>query len=176
MSKFWSLVCYFLDIKRRLFITFHLQTDNQIEQQNSTIETYLQAFVNFEQNNQAWLPLIAKFTYNNAKNISNGHTPFELNCGYYLCVLFDKDTNLRYQSKSTDEISAKLEDLMTVCQKNLYHTQKLQKQACNKNVQPKSYILSDKIWLNSKYTQIKQNRKLEAKFFGLLLVPYLVRK
>ena len=28
-SKFWSSLCYFLDIKRRLSTTFHLQTDGQ---------------------------------------------------------------------------------------------------------------------------------------------------
>ena len=49
-SKFWSLLCYFLSIKRRLSTIFHPQTDWQIERQNSTIEAYLQAFVNFEQN------------------------------------------------------------------------------------------------------------------------------
>ena len=30
-SKFWSSLCYFFDIKRRLSTTFHLQTDGQIE-------------------------------------------------------------------------------------------------------------------------------------------------
>ena len=48
--KFWSSLCYFLGIKRRLSIAFHPQTDSQIERQNSTIEAYLWAFVNFKQN------------------------------------------------------------------------------------------------------------------------------
>ena len=30
--KFWSLLCYFLGIKRRISTTFHPQTDGQIEQ------------------------------------------------------------------------------------------------------------------------------------------------
>ena len=47
-SKFWSLLCYFLNIKRRLSIAFHPQTDCQTKQQNSSMEAYLQAFVNFE--------------------------------------------------------------------------------------------------------------------------------
>ena len=47
-SKFWSLLCYFLGIKRRLSTTFYLQTDDQIERQNSIIEAYFWAFVNFE--------------------------------------------------------------------------------------------------------------------------------
>ena len=49
-SKFWSLLCYFFGIKRRLFTTFHPQTNGQTERQNSIIEAYLRAFVNFEQN------------------------------------------------------------------------------------------------------------------------------
>ncbi len=48
-SKFWSSLCYFLDIKRKLFTVFHSQTDGQTKRQNSTIEAYLRAFVNWEQ-------------------------------------------------------------------------------------------------------------------------------
>ena len=47
-SKFWSSLCYFLGIKWRLSTTFHPQTDGQTEWQNSTMEAYLRAFVNFE--------------------------------------------------------------------------------------------------------------------------------
>ena len=47
-SKFWSSLCYLLGIKKRLSTAFHPQTDRQTEWQNSTIEAYLQAFVNFE--------------------------------------------------------------------------------------------------------------------------------
>ena len=47
-SKFWLSLCYFLDIKRRFFITFYPQTDSQTKRQNSTIEAYLRAFVKFE--------------------------------------------------------------------------------------------------------------------------------
>ena len=47
-SKFWSLLCYFLGIKRRLTTAFHLQTDNQIEKQNNTMKAYLRAFINWE--------------------------------------------------------------------------------------------------------------------------------
>ena len=46
-SKFWSSLCYFLDIKRRLSITFYPQTNGQTESRNSTIEAYLRAFINF---------------------------------------------------------------------------------------------------------------------------------
>ena len=140
------------------------------------MEAYLQAFVNFKQNNWARLLPIAEFAYNNAKNASTGHTPFELNCGYYPCVSFEKDTNPRSRLKTADKLLAELRELINVCQKNLYHAQEFQKQAHNKGIKPKSYAPGDKVWLNSKYIKTKQNRKLEAKFFGLFQVLYPVGK
>ena len=80
--KFWSSLCYFLDIKQKLSTAFHPQTDGQTERQNSTIEAYLKAFINNKQNDWARLLPIAEFAYNNVKNTSTGHTPFKLNCGY----------------------------------------------------------------------------------------------
>ena len=92
-SKFWSSLCYFLDIKWRLSTAFHPQTDGQTKRKNSTMEAYLRAFVNFEQNDWARLLSMAEFAYNNAKNASTGHTPFELNCGYYPRMLYKKDVD-----------------------------------------------------------------------------------
>ena len=124
-SKFWSSLCYFLGIKRRLSTAFHPQTDGQTERQNSTIEAYLQAFVNFEQNDWARLLPMAEFAYNNAKNASTSHTPFKFNCGYHLCVFFEEDTDPHFRSKTADELLAKLRELMTVCRENLHHAQEL---------------------------------------------------
>ena len=120
-SKFWSSLCYFLGIKRRLFTAFHPQTDGRTEQQNSMIEAYLRAFVNWEQNDWARLLPMAEFAYNNSKNASTGHTPFELNYGYHLRVSYEEEFDLRSQSKSADELAEKLRELMIVCCENLYH-------------------------------------------------------
>ncbi len=46
ISKVWSLLYYFLGIKKKLSTAFHLQTDGQIKRQNSTMEAYLKAFIN----------------------------------------------------------------------------------------------------------------------------------
>ena len=48
ISKFWSLLCYFFGIKQRLSTTFYPKTDGQTKRQNSTIEAYLQVFVNYK--------------------------------------------------------------------------------------------------------------------------------
>lgn len=49
--KFWLLLCHFLGIKQKLSTAFYLQTDGQTQRQNNIIEAYLQAFVNYKQNN-----------------------------------------------------------------------------------------------------------------------------
>ena len=65
---------------------------------------------------------------------------------------------------------------MIACHKNLYHSQKFQKRAYNKEIKPRSYASSNKVWLNSKYIKTKRNQKLEAKFFESFQVLCLVGK
>ena len=176
ISKFWSLLCYFFDIKRRFSTAFHPQTDGQTKQQNSTMEAYPRTFVNFEQNDRARLFLIAEFAYNNAKNASTGHTPFELNCGYHPRMLYEEKVDSRSKFKSANKLSTKLRELIIVGRENLHYAQEFQKRAHDKNVKPRSYAPGDKVWLNSKYIKTKHNRKLEAKFFGPFRVLHPVGK
>ena len=91
-------------------------------------------------------------------------------------MLYEEDIDPRSKSKSADELSAELQELMTVCQENLHHAQELQKRAHDKGVKPKSYAPGDKVWLNSKYLKTKQNQKLKAKFFGPFRVLHPVGK
>ena len=88
---------------------------------------------------------MAKFVYNNAKNASIGYTLFELNCGYHPWMLYKEKVNSRSMSKSADELSAELRELIIVYWENLYHAQKLQKRAHNKGVKPRSYVPNDKV-------------------------------
>lgn len=68
---------------------------------------------------------MAKFAYNNAKNTSTSHRPFELNCGYHSHVSYKENINPHSKSKVADELSIELWELMTISKKNLYHTEKL---------------------------------------------------
>ena len=104
-SKFWSLLCYFLGVKRRLSTAFYPQIDGQTERQNSTMEAYLRAFVNFEQNDWARLLPMAEFAYNNAKNASTGHTLFEWNYSFYPRMSYKEVDNPRSQSRCGQVIS-----------------------------------------------------------------------
>ena len=124
-SKFRSLLCYFLGVKQKLLTTLHPQTDGQTKRQNSTMEAYLQVFINFKQNDWGKLLPMAEFACNNTKNASTGHTPFELNCDYHPRISYEKDVDPRSQSESTDKLSMELRKLIIVCQENFHHAQEI---------------------------------------------------
>ena len=120
--KFWSSLCYFLGIKQKLSIAFHLQIDGQTERQNSKIEAYFRAFVNFKQNNWARLLPMAEFVYNNAKNVSIGYILFKLNCRYHPRISFKKDVDFRSKWMSASELLSELQKLMSIYCENLFHS------------------------------------------------------
>lgn len=67
---------------------FYPQKNGQTKRQNNTIEAYLQAFVNWEQNNWIKFLPIVKFVYNNVKNASIGHNFLKFNYRFYPYIFF----------------------------------------------------------------------------------------
>ncbi len=175
-SKFWSSLCYFLGIKKKLATAFHPQINGQTKKLNSMMEAYLRAFVNWEQNDWARLLPIAEFAYNNVKNASTGHNPFEVNCSYHPRASFKEDVDPRSRSHSANELAKELRELMEVCCQDLLHAQELLKKAHNKGVKSRSNAPSEKVWLNSKYIKTKRNKKLESKFFWPFRVLHIIGK
>ncbi len=116
-----------------------------MERQNSTIEAYLRAFINWEQDDWARLLPIAEFAYNNTKNVSIGHTPFEFNYSYHPRISFKKDVDPRSRSCSANKLAEELRELMEVCCLNLLHIQKLQKSAHDKRIKSRSYAPGEKV-------------------------------
>ncbi len=165
-----------LRLKRKLSTAFHPQTDGQIKRQNSIIEAYLRALVNWEQDDWAKLLPIAEFAFNNTKNASTSHTLFELNYSYHPRVSFEEDVDPRSRSCSVNKLAEELRELMEVCCQNLLHAQELQKKAHDNGVKSRSYALGKTVWLNSKYIKTKRNTKLKSKFFGPFRVLHTVGK
>ena len=70
-----------LEIKSKLSIVFHPQTDGQIERVNQELEQYLRMFINHRQEQQPeWLGT-TEFAYNNKMYLSMQITPFKANYG-----------------------------------------------------------------------------------------------
>nr|AAG24792.1 pol protein [Colletotrichum gloeosporioides] len=81
-SNFWKSITAQLGIKQAMSTAFHPQTDGQTERTNQILETYLRAYVNYDQDNWVVLLPIAQFAYNSAVGESTKESPFYLNYGF----------------------------------------------------------------------------------------------
>jgi len=82
-SKFMEEFIKVLGTKRKLSTAYHPQTDGQTERINQEIGTFLQHYVNYQQDDwMDWLAIV-EFSYNDKKHVATGKTPFELNFGRY---------------------------------------------------------------------------------------------
>ena len=80
-SKFMEEFTKALGTKRQLSTAYHLQTDGQTERINQEIGTFLQHYMNYQQDDWTnWLAA-AEFQYNDKRHAAMGKTPFELNFG-----------------------------------------------------------------------------------------------
>ena len=68
-----------LETKRKLSTAYHPQTNGQTERINQEIRTFLQHYVNYQQDNWTEWLATAEFTYNDKKHVITGKTPFKLN-------------------------------------------------------------------------------------------------
>lgn len=57
---------------------------------------------------------MAKFVYNNAKNVTIGHIFFELNYSYYLQIFIEKDTKSNSYSKTANKLTEMLKKLLVI--------------------------------------------------------------
>ena len=82
-SKFMEELTKTLGIKRQLSRIYHPQIDGQTERINQEIGTFLQHYMNYQQDNWTdWLAA-AEFQYNDKRHAAIGKTPFELNFRRY---------------------------------------------------------------------------------------------
>ena len=77
-----------LEMKRQLSTVYHFQTDGQTDSQteriNQEIGTFLQYYMNYQQDNWIdWLA-IAEFQYNDKKHVATRRIPFKLNVERHL--------------------------------------------------------------------------------------------
>ena len=93
ISKYWSILCYALKIKRKLSIAFHSQIDDQTKRQNNIMKQYFRFYINFEQSNWVKLLSMIEFVYNNVINTFTNMTFFETNQDYHSRMFFENNQN-----------------------------------------------------------------------------------
>jgi hypothetical protein len=171
-SRFWDRVCSDRSINHRLSTAFHPQTDGQTEQQNQTMEHYLRAFCNYEQDNWVELLPLAECAYNNSIHHSSLMTPFWLNYNYHPTMQCKppKDPSFRSQVHA-DSWMAGVEETHQIPWENIIEAQDQQtKYAGGKEM---TFAVGDKVWLSTRNLKTSRpSKKLDYKRTG----PYTVSK
>ena len=107
-SKFWKSLMAQLGTKQKMSTAFHPQTDGQTERANQTMEQYLRAYVNYEQDNWVGLLPLAQFVCNDSIS-SLGETPFYANYGFNPKI--QREAKIGPESEQANVSTCKLQQL-----------------------------------------------------------------
>ena len=150
-SGFWKRVCSHLNINHRLSTAFHPQTDGQTERQVQTMEQYLPAFCNYEQDNRVELLPLAEFAYNNSIHHSTRMTRFWANYHYHPPMQFKQPktpSNMRSEILADATVSG-MEVTHRLLRESLLGAQARQsKYSCGKDV---TFEVGNKVWLSTRH-------------------------
>jgi transposase InsO family protein len=161
-----------LGIDQRLSTVYHPKSQGQVESNNKWLETYLQIFSTYRQDD--WVDYLhtAEFAYNNHFHPSIQTTPFYANYGYHP-VYTDRaspeqilDTPLRIQH---------IYEVQARCQLALEKAQKVYKRYTDRHQQDLSFAIRDRVWLEAyNLSTDAPSKKLAAKRLGPYTVTGLV--
>ena len=103
INKFWKHLCRCLGIRHVSMTAYHSQRDSQTEQLNQSLEAYLRAYVNWEQNDwKKWLNL-TEMIYNNFHHDVTETSSFFANYEWHLLmkVLWELSEELLNELQAT---------------------------------------------------------------------------
>jgi hypothetical protein len=146
---------------------FHPQIDGQTERLNQTIEAFLRAYVNHQQNDWVELLPLAEFAYNNTIMTTHGMTPFYANYGYHPSsgsAPPGSNTLPVHSIAYGHWMKAIYED----CKKELEKTSdQMKKYADKTRAESPRYNKGDLVMLNGKNIKTRHpSRKLDHKLYG----------
>ena len=176
-SRFWTQVCSDLSINHRLSTAFHPQTDGQTERQNQTMEKYLRAFCNYEQDNWVELLPLAEFAHNNSIHHSTLMTPFWANYHYHPPMQvkpLKAPSNMR-SAILADATVSRMEETHRLLLESLLEYQACQsKYSHGKDV---TFEVRSEVWISTRHFRTtRPSKKLDYKRTGLYTVSTIINK
>ena len=162
-SGLWNQITEKFGIERRLSRAFHRQTDGQTGRTNVTLEQYLRAYVNYQQDNWNELLPLAEYAYNNGYQETIKRIPFYANYGR------NPEHQLMNHLITEKQTSAKeMENLHQTLREEMTTAQLRPKENYNKHRKPDPNLKSgDMLWFlprNIKTT--RPSKKLDYKKMG----------
>lgn len=144
-SHFYQKLCLLLKIKPQLSMAFHPQTDGQTKRQNSTMEQYLQAYVNYEQDDWVMLLPTAEFACNNAIQSSTKISPFYAMLCYNPRMSFEDKPDRQSKSQPAQDHAEHLRQVMTAMREELMRSQADQEKYYNRHAKDVSFEIGEKV-------------------------------
>ena len=138
-----------LEIKSKLLMVFHPQTDGQTERANQELEQYLKMFINHKQKQwPEWLGM-AEFTYNNKTHSSTRTSSFKANYGQDPRIGFKGRKKGKYQG--AEKFIEKMKEIQEEAKAALEKVQKeIKKYADRKRAEVNNYKVGDLVTLSTK--------------------------
>ena len=168
-----------LEIKTKLSIAYHPQTDGQMERTNQKLEQYLRMYVNYRQNNWSEWLATAEFSFNNKVHIVTKISLFKANYGREPRIGFD--IRKKGKNKKAEEFVREMKERHEKARAALVKSQKeMKKQADRNRKETEEYRVGDKILISTKDFLMelmkKVTKKLTEKFIGLYVIRKIVSK
>jgi hypothetical protein len=175
--KFWSSLCYYLWIRLRYNIVYHSQTNEQIEKQNQTFESYLRSYVNYQQNDWIKWFNIVEYAYNNNLNSVLKQISFQM--------MFDSEIkfedviqkDLKIDVFAVRDRVVQLSNVRRICETRWKQTLDKTKKNYNKKRIQIEFKINDKVFLNARnIISIKSFKKLNYKYYDLYTINESINK
>src|SRR5260221_6782006 len=145
---------------------YHPEGDRQMEHANQVLEQYLQVYTNYQQDDWVTLLPMAKFTYNNAMNMTTGVSPFFTNKGYH--PEFTVDPQVKTSLAEAQAFMVDLECIQVDLKENITQAQeRYQKNADKHRAEAPKLNISDQAYVKVKFFRTRQpSKKLLEKNLG----------
>lgn len=168
-SVLWKRLCQQLGVTRRLSTAYHPETDGSTERMNQTLEAYLRAYVNYNQDDWADLLYNAELAVNNRDATSTGVSPFFLTHGYHVEPLdieeLTNDARRTSPIAQADQIVRQLKEAREYAEVSIVSAQQDQEASTNAHRhQAPTYKVGDKVWLDlANIRTTRKSKKLDWK-------------
>jgi len=145
---------------------YHPEGDRQTEWVNQTLEQYLRAYCNYQQDNWSELLPLAEFVYNNAPSETTGVSPFFANKGYHLNLAIHPERDLA--SNCAREYTVDLGELHDHLKTEMAEAQQRYRAASDTcRMPPLDFTLGEHAYVREKYFHTRRpTKKLAEKYLG----------
>jgi len=164
-----------LEIKSKLSMVFHPQTDGQTERVNQELEQYLRMFIDHRQEQwPEWLGT-AEFAYNNKAHSSTWTSPFKANYGQDPRMGFEERKKGKYAG--AEKFIEKIKEIQEEAKVALGKAQEnMKKYIDRKRGEADNYKVEDLVMLSTKDLKYQMVRRRTEKLMERFVGPYKIKK